>query len=123
MARFFFHFRCADRSVTDCEGVELADAGMARHEARRIAADFVDRTSGQPHPKWRSWRIEVSDARGRLVYLLPLEERAAADPTEAATPGPAPQRIVHLDMVRNTRSLAALRNHARELIRQAAILK
>ena len=41
----------------------------------------------------------------------------------AEMPTPAPQRIVHLDMVRNARALIVLRNQARELIRQAALLK
>src|SRR5436853_3606328 len=122
MARFFFHFRCSDQSITDCEGVALDDPGAARDEARRIAADFIDQASGEPHAKWWGWRIEVSDSRGRRILVLPLEDFGVAGDAAAEMPTPAPQRIVHLDMVRNARALIVLRNQARELIRQAALL-
>jgi hypothetical protein len=123
MVRFFFHLHCAAQSITDCQGVVLKDAGAAHDEARRVAADFIDRASGQPFPKWRDWRIEVSDARGRRVFALPLEEFAGAGLVAAKTSGSTPERVVHLDIVRNARALTALRNRARDLIREAAVLR
>ena len=123
MTRYFFHFRCADQSVTDCEGLALEDAGAASEEARRVAADFIERASGEPYTKWRGWRIEVSDSRGRRVTVLPLDEFAGASLIAGKVADAAPQRVVHLDLVRNSRAFTALSNQARELIRQAAVLK
>jgi Domain of unknown function (DUF6894) len=123
MVRFFFHFRCVDRSVMDCEGTVLADLRAAEEEAQRIAADFVDRTSGRVHEKWRGWRIEVDDPRGRCVFVVSLDQMAYRPEAFADRPSAPPKAVVYLDTVRQSRRLAALREQTRELIRQSAILR
>jgi hypothetical protein len=117
MPRYFFHFRCADQSITDSKGLTLEDASAASDEARRVAADLIDRASGRPYSKWRNWRIEVSDSRGRRVFVLRLEQVADTGLFAGKVPGSEPQRVVHLDLVRNPRASTALSNRARELMR------
>ena len=73
MPRFFFHFYDHRHALRDDEGIDLADEPAARISAGEVAQaltiDLRDEIAD-----WSAWRVEVVDARGRTVIILPFAE-------------------------------------------------
>ena len=76
MPSYFFNARGPDRYVTDREGVELDsidDAhALAFQSILDIASDPVEFRCA------RSWAVEVMDADGQIVMILPFSQAARA---------------------------------------------
>jgi hypothetical protein len=83
MMRFYFHFRGETHDILDDEGVESDDAGSVRTEALAAVAEF-QAEAGMPQDGWRGWFLEVVDAAGARIAVIPLQ-------AEAARPGARPK--------------------------------
>jgi hypothetical protein len=67
-----YHFNLSDgRSIPDLEGSELPDLASARREAARYAGQLLQ---DDPQAVWDGgeWVLEVTDARGLLLFRLIL---------------------------------------------------
>ena len=68
MPRYFFH--SADGSLdVDIDGAELADLPAARLEAVKLAGAILRE---EPEDVWHSgsWRVEVTDQSGSLLFTV-----------------------------------------------------
>lgn len=73
MARYFFHLHESAGFLKDEEGLELPDGDAVRQEALKGARSILghDVQSGSLDLRGR---IEVADAHGRVVLVLPFHE-------------------------------------------------
>ena len=86
--RCYFNLVSSHHTITDEEGLEVADAEEARTFAREAVAEMVqDGVAEIAH--WRGWQMEARDASGTVLFtmgfdaLVPEEVQAAeASPTE-----------------------------------------
>lgn len=79
-----FYFNVVDHgSAPDREGMELADASVARIEAVRLAGEML-RHMGARHWDGTAWRLEVADARGAVLFVLRVS--AEEHPAPAGSP-------------------------------------
>ena len=70
MPRFFFHI-FDDAWLSDEDGEDLADAGVALEHARQIARELL----ADDEASWEGTYIEVTDERGRVVGIVrPTDE-------------------------------------------------
>jgi hypothetical protein len=72
MPRYFFHFRCGQRIVSDSGAVVLADATAAREEAIGVARDFMRDRADRADRRWKAWSIDVVDQVGAPEFSLSL---------------------------------------------------
>ena len=82
--RCYFNLVSSHHTITDEEGLEVADVDEARSFAREAAAEMVqDGVAEIAH--WRGWQMEARDASGTVLFtvgfeaLIPAEAQAAAE--------------------------------------------
>jgi hypothetical protein len=80
--RCYFNLVSSHQTVTDEEGLEVADMEEARTFAREAVAEMVqDGIAEIAH--WRGWEMEARDASGTVLFtvgfdaLIPAEAHAA----------------------------------------------
>jgi hypothetical protein len=71
---FYFCARDGAHVLKDDEGVDLPDVAAARAYATEVARDIMR----GDEPRKRSWVLEIFDAEGTIVAVLPF---GAVDPT------------------------------------------
>jgi hypothetical protein len=76
MARYHFHLHECGTFIPDEEGVEKRDMESVRHEALRAARELMcaEMMRGK---LCLGCQIEVQDAAGEVVYILPFKEGVA----------------------------------------------
>jgi hypothetical protein len=85
MARFFFHLRCAGKSMADDQTAVFPNDEAARAEARRIVRNFIDPMSGRVMSEWQEWSLDLCDQRGRSVLKIDFSQ-ATLDAVEGLIP-------------------------------------
>ena len=82
--RCYFNLVSSDQTLTDEEGLEVADAEEARALAREAVAEMVqDGIAEIAH--WRGWEMEARDASGAVLFtmgfdaLIPAEAQVGAE--------------------------------------------
>ena len=80
--RCYFNLVSSHHTITDAEGLEVADVDEARSFAREAAAEMSqDGVAEIAH--WRGWELEARDASGTVLFTvgfdapLPAEARKA----------------------------------------------
>ena len=68
MPRYFFHIYDGEPDP-DLEGVELADIYLAQSEAIRMSGEVM-RDLGAKFWDGREWRMEVTDADDRKLFII-----------------------------------------------------
>jgi hypothetical protein len=81
MPRYYFHLRHTDTLVSDDDGQELADVQAARIAALEIADDLLNEYAFSGVTDDPGRQIEVADASGQTVVIVPVERVANAEPT------------------------------------------
>jgi hypothetical protein len=71
MPRYFFHLNTSDEADRDSDGLTFLDHQAAWEEATMACAEMI-RTIDGPLRPGASWRMEVTDEAGKLVYRLRL---------------------------------------------------
>ena len=88
MPRYFFNVRDGSE-ILDEDGTDLPDIYAAQAQAIRTSGEIL-RDLGARFWDGAEWRVEVSDARGTILFVLRFsaEERLeAADETPDPPPG------------------------------------
>ena len=87
--RCYFNLVSSHHTITDEEGLEVADVDEARSFAHQAAAKMVqDGVAEIAH--WRGWEVEARDASGTVLFTvgfdapLPAEARKAEAQAAAA---------------------------------------
>ena len=70
MPRYFFHIRERDQLIEDQDGLELGDLHAVLDEALRIDREFGSEGTGV-----FGMEMEITDAAGRTVLKVPIQER------------------------------------------------
>ena len=78
MPRYFFHV-LDGYSTRDTDGTELPDIYAAQHMAIRTSGEIL-RDMGAKFWDGTEWRLEVSDDRGRVLFVLRFSAEEAALP-------------------------------------------
>ena len=88
--RCYFNLVSSHHTVTDDEGLEVADMDEARTFAREAVAEMVqDGIAEIAH--WRGWEMEARDASGTVLFtvgfdaLIPAEAGAIAEASTTET--------------------------------------
>ena len=76
MPRFYFHLRSSDRSIPDCEGVELDDVLTARAAALFATVYVLDDIDDLKHHL--DWSFEITDDAQHTILTIPLAECSLA---------------------------------------------
>ncbi|MGP0093271.1 MAG: DUF6894 family protein [Xanthobacteraceae bacterium] len=97
MPRYFFHFRCGQRIVSDSGAVVLADATAAREEAIGVARDFMRDRADRSDPRWRAWSIDVVDQVGAPEFSLSLAKLDLCDTSLFQSTSPRLERKARLE--------------------------
>ena len=71
MAQFYFHLWHGGQLTPDEVGVALPDLKAAKHRAERIGSSLLDENEGALTDS-PGWDIEVTDAAGRAVLIVPV---------------------------------------------------
>jgi len=122
MPRFFFHLRCARKTLADCEGIMVANADAAHRQALATLRDFVQPSTGRVPPEWDGWLMQIADERGRCLFSIPFAEAPALAAREQ-TPDERPSsRIVYLDIERARREFLSVENEVRRHIHRTTML-
>jgi len=74
MPIYHFNLRDGRAGIPDVDGTELPDSAAARAYAVEVARELMKCTELAK----RAWRLDVCDARGRVVLTVPF---AAVDPS------------------------------------------
>jgi len=74
MAQFYFHLWRGGQLTPDEVGVALPSLKAAKDIAEGMASSILDQTEGGAPPTLSGWDIEVSDAAGRTVLVVPVGE-------------------------------------------------
>lgn len=72
MARYFFDFIDKDRTITDVEGQEFANAEEAKAHALHVSIEIARSAPNQCHEK--NW-ISVRSEAGLEIFRVPLSSR------------------------------------------------
>ena len=85
--RCYFNLVRSHHTITDAEGLEVADVDEARTFAREAVAEMVQ--DGVPEiAHWRGWELEARDASGTVLFTVgfdaPLTAEARKAEVEAA---------------------------------------
>jgi hypothetical protein len=121
MQRYFFHLRCGEKSLQDCDGMMLPGPEAACQEAKLTVLDFVQPSTGQVAPDWEGWSIEVRDERGRCTFLAPFAAKSIEVDPDVTEQGPSAD-VISLDFVRAKREFASVEKQNHELVRRASML-
>ena len=70
MPRYFFHIRDREQLIEDQDGLELGDLHAVLDEALRIDGEFGTEGTGV-----FGMEMEITDAAGRTVLKVPIQER------------------------------------------------
>src|SRR3954447_16671973 len=73
--RLYFHLVDTHEVIRDLEGIEVDDLEHARFEALRAVRE-VQKESGPDAGDWLGWTLNVTDAKGLVVFSLDLDGRA-----------------------------------------------
>ena len=79
--RCYFKLVSSDQTITDEEGLEVADVQEARTLAREAITEMLQERAAEI-ARWRGWTLEARDASGTVLFtmsfdaLLPAEARA-----------------------------------------------
>ena len=80
--RCYFSLVSSDQTITDEEGLEVADVEEARTFAREAVAEMVqDGVAEIAH--WRGWEMEARDASGTVLFTMGFETVPAAEARKA----------------------------------------
>ena len=71
MAQFYFHLWRGGHLTPDEAGVALPSLKAAQERAEQMASSILDRDEGAP-TNLPGWDIEVIDAAGRTVLVVPV---------------------------------------------------
>jgi hypothetical protein len=86
--RCYFNLVSSHHTITDDEGLEVADVEEARTFAREAVAEMVqDGVAEIAH--WRGWQMEARDASGTVLFTMGFD---ALIPAEAH--GDQPQAVI-----------------------------
>src|SRR5215213_1523660 len=85
--RCYFNLVSSHHTITDAEGLEVADVDEARSFAREAVAEMAqDGVAEIAH--WRGWEVEARDALGTVLFTMgfdaPLPSEARKAEVEAA---------------------------------------
>ena len=81
--RCYFKLVGSDQTITDEEGLEVADVNEAHALARGAITEMIQEDAAEI-ARWRGWVLEARDASGTALFtmgfdaLLPAEARACA---------------------------------------------
>ena len=88
--RCYFNLFSAHQTITDEEGLEVANLDEAHTFAREAVAEMVqDGVAEIAH--WRGWQMEARDAPGTVLFtmgfdaLIPAEAQATAEASTTET--------------------------------------
>src|SRR5262247_2596775 len=109
MPRFFFHLRCARKTLADCEGIMVANADAAHRQALATLRDFVQPSTGRVPPEWDGWLMQIAEAPELAAREQPPDERPSS-------------RIVYLDIERARREFLSVENEVRRHIHRTTML-
>ncbi len=85
--RCYFNLVSSHHTVTDDEGLEVADVEEARTFAREAVAEMVQEGVAEI-AHWRGWEMEARDASGTVLFTMgfdaPLPVKARKAEAQAA---------------------------------------
>ena len=84
--RCYFNLVSSHHTVTDEEGLEVANVDEARTFAHEAVAEMIqDGIAEIAH--WRGWQMEARDASGTVLFTMGFDALIPAEPqeTEAST--------------------------------------
>jgi hypothetical protein len=70
MPRYYFNVRDGDAGLSDPDGTELPNAGVAAAHAQAVARELMQHDERAK----RHWRLDVCDADGHLLFELPFAQ-------------------------------------------------
>jgi hypothetical protein len=83
--RCFFNLVSSHRTITDEDGLEVADVEEARTFAREAVAEMVhDGVAEIAH--WRGWEMEARDASGAVLFTMGFEAVPGVEGRTAEAP-------------------------------------
>jgi uncharacterized protein DUF6894 len=83
--RCYFNLVSSHHTITDAEGLEVADVDEARSFAREAAAEMSqDGVAEIAH--WRGWEVEARDASGTVLFTVGFEALLPAETQETELP-------------------------------------
>ena len=68
----FFHLVHTHERILDETGIEIADPEAARYHAIKAVLE-AQKDMLSLDVEWRGWHIEVADASGEVLLVLPLD--------------------------------------------------
>ena len=87
----YFSLVSSDQTITDEEGLEVADREEAQALAREAITERVQEGAAEEITRWRGWALEARDASGMVLFtmgfdaLIPAEAQAAAEASTRKT--------------------------------------
>ena len=86
--RCYFNLVSSHHTITDDEGLEVADVEEARTFAREAVVEMVqDGVAEIAH--WRGWQMEARDASGTVLFTMGFDA-----PIPAEAHGDQPQAVI-----------------------------
>ena len=87
--RCYFNLVSSDQTVTDEEGLEVADVEEARVLAREAITEIVQEGVAEI-ARWRGWALEARDASGAVLFTVGfdtalMEAQVAAEASTTET--------------------------------------
>jgi hypothetical protein len=83
--RCYFNLVSSHHTITDEDGLEVADVEEARTFAREAVAEMVhDGVAEIAH--WRGWEMEARDASGAVLFTMGFEAVPGAEGRTAEAP-------------------------------------
>ena len=70
--RCYFNLVSSHHTITDEEGLEVADVDEARSFAHQAAAEMVQDGVAEI-ARWRGWEMEARDASGTVLFTVGFE--------------------------------------------------
>src|SRR5215218_8764828 len=93
--RCYFNLVSSHRTITDDEGLEVADVEEARTFAREAVAEMVqDGVAEIAH--WRGWEMEARDASGTVLFTIGFDAAPTwrlEKPRRKPSPRPSQRRM------------------------------
>lgn len=72
LARYYFNLTDGDAVIRDAEGVEVSSIQAAVLSAM-TAVEELRAQAPTDSGEWQGWRLEIVDASGRAVQVIPLD--------------------------------------------------
>jgi len=79
MQRYFFHLRAPGGLSPDRVGILLPDQAVVMNEAVKAVRHIVRASPQRGVVDWIGWKVEVVNADGETILLLPFDKVALAD--------------------------------------------